>query len=107
MVTYLTGLMENFRTQTVHADGDGGIIIETNQDISDILERNKVLREVDKARTGATEDLHLIGSIPFTAIDKLNEMGIMRGFAIMDEVAFKKWLNHPEQAPLKIYRGTV
>jgi hypothetical protein len=34
-------------------------------------------------------------------------MGIMRGFAIMDEVAFKKWLNHPEQAPLKIYRGTV
>ena len=99
--------MENFRTQTVHADGDGGIIIETNQDISDILERNKVLREVDKARTGSTEDLHLIGSIPFTAIDKLNEMGIMRGFAIMDEVAFKKWLNHPEQAPLKIYRGTV
>ena len=99
--------MENFRTQTVHADGDGGIIIETNQDISDILERNKVLREVDKARTGVTEDLHLIGSIPFTAIDKLNEMGIMRGFAIMDEVAFKKWLNHPDQAPLKIYRGTV
>ena len=99
--------MENFRTHTVHSDDNGGIIIETKQDISDILERNKVLREVDKARTGATEDLHLIGSIPFTAIDKLNQMGIMRGFAIMDEVAFKKWLNHPEQAPLKIYRGTV
>jgi hypothetical protein len=99
--------MENFRNHTVHADGDGGIIIETKQDISDILERNKALQEIDKARTGATEDLHLIGSIPFTAIDKLNQMGIMRGFAIMDEVAFKKWLNHPEQAPLKIYRGTV
>lgn len=99
--------MENFRTQTVHADGDGGIIIETKQDISDILERNKVLREVDKARTGATEDLHLIGSIPFTAIDKLNQMGIMRGFAIVDEVAFKKWLNQPEQEVLKIYRGKV
>ena len=99
--------MENYRTQTVHADGDGGIIIETKQDISDILERNKALQEIDKARTGATEDLHLIGSIPFTAIDKLNQMVIMRGFAIMDEVAFKKWLNHPEQAPLKIYRGTV
>ena len=99
--------MENYRTQTVHADGDGGIIIETNQDISDILERNKALQDIDKARTGATEDFHLIGSIPFTAIDKLNEMGIMKGFAIMDEVAFKKWLNHPEQAVLKIYRGTV
>jgi hypothetical protein len=99
--------MENYRTQTVHADGDGGIIIETNQDITDILERNQVLRDIDKARTGATEDLHLIGSIPFTAIDKLNEMGIMRGFVIVDEVAFKKWFNHPDQAVLKIYRGTV
>ena len=99
--------MENFRTQTVHADGDGGIIIETKQDISDILDRNKMLQEADKARLGATEDLHLIGSIPFTAIDKLNEMGIMRGFFIVDETAFKKWLNHPDQAPLKIYRGTV
>jgi hypothetical protein len=99
--------MENFRTQTVHADDNGGIIIETKQDISDILERNKVLREVDKARTGATEDLHLIGSIPFTAIDKLNQMGIMRGFAIVDEPAFKRWLNQPEQDVLKIYRGKV
>jgi len=99
--------MENLRNHTVHADGDGGIIIETNQDITDILERNQVLRDIDKARTGATEDLHLIGSIPFTAIDKLNEMGIMRGFVIVDEVAFKKWFNHPDQAVLKIYRGTV
>jgi hypothetical protein len=99
--------MENFRTQTVHADGDGGIIIETKQDITDILERNKALQEADKARTGATDDIHLIGSIPFTAIDHLNKLGIMRGFFIVDETAFKKWLNHPDQAPLKIYRGTV
>jgi hypothetical protein len=99
--------MENFRNHTVHSDDNGGIIIETKQDISDILDRNKMLQEADKARLGATEDLHLIGSIPFTAIDKLNEMGIMRGFYIVDETAFKKWLNHPDQAPLKIYRGTV
>lgn len=99
--------MTNFRHQTVHADGDGGIIIETKQDITDILERNKALKEVDKARTGATEDLHLIGSIPFTAIDDLNKMGIMRGFAIVDEPAFKRWLNHPDQDALKIYRGKV
>jgi hypothetical protein len=99
--------MTNFRNQKVHRDGDGGIIIETNQDITDILARNKVLQEVDKARTGATDDLHLIGSIPFTAVDKLNEMGIMRGFAIVDDKAFRTWLNHPDQAGLKIYRGTV
>ena len=99
--------MTNFRHQKVHADGDGSIIIETNQDISDILARNKILQEVDKARTGDTDDLHLIGSIPFTAVDKLNAMGIMRGFAIVDDKALRSWLNHPDQAPLKIYRGTV
>ena len=99
--------MTNFRHQKVHSDGDGGIIIETKQDITDILERNKALKEVDKARTGATKDLHLIGSIPFTAIDDLNKMGIMRGFAIVDEPAFKRWLNHPNQDALKIYRGKV
>jgi len=49
----------------------------------------------------------LIGSVPFTAVDKLNEMGIMRGFAIVDDKAFRRWLNHPDQAALKIYRGTV
>lgn len=99
--------MTDFRNQKIYADGDGGIIIETNQDISDIVRRNEYLREQDKARTGATDDIHLIGSIPFTAVDKLNQMGIMRGFTILDDKAFRAWLNQPEQAVLKIYRGTV
>lgn len=99
--------MTDFRHQKVYEDGDGGIIIETNQDVTEIYTRNEYLREQDKARTGDTKDFHLIGSIPFTAVDKLNQMGIMRGFAIMDDRLFREWLNQPDQAALKIYRGTV
>lgn len=99
--------MTDFRNQKIYSDGDGGIVIKTSQDITDIVKRNDYLREQDKARTGGTDDIHLIGSIPFTAVDKLNTMGIMRGFTILDDKAFRAWLNHPDQAVLKIYRGTV
>ena len=28
------------RKQTAHADGDGGLIVQTTQDVSDIVEQN-------------------------------------------------------------------
>ena len=40
------------RTQTVFADGDGGIVIETKQDVTEIIEANKAQLDFDKARTG-------------------------------------------------------
>jgi hypothetical protein len=96
----------NFRASTVHADGDGGIIIETKQDVTEILETVNEIREFDKARTGHLNELHHVGRIPFTVIDDLNKMGIMKGFAIVDDVAFAKWLNG-EGAIWRTYRGTV
>jgi hypothetical protein len=96
-----------YRQQVVHADGDGGIIIETKQDVTDILERNKVLLEIDKARQKAPDELHLVASIPFTAIDKLNEMGVMRGFTVLDQKALNAWLNKPENKVWKTYRGKL
>lgn len=97
----------DFRDTVVHADGDGGIVIETKQDITDILERNKILREIDKQRTTPIKELHLIGSVPFTVIDDLNKMGIMKGFAIVDDAAFAQWLNNPDNAQYRVYRGTI
>ena len=76
-----------FRDSAVHADGDGGIIIETKQDISDILEQNK--KEYNSYDERAKWSDHLFGnkvaSIPLTVIDDLNKLGIMRGFAVLDE----------------------
>jgi hypothetical protein len=97
----------NFRNSVVHADGDGGIIIETKQDVTDILERNKVLLEIDKARQKAPDEFHLVASIPFTVIDELNKMGVMRGFTVLDQKALNAWLNKPENEVWKTYRGKL
>ena len=96
-----------FRQQIVHSDGDGGIIIETKQDITEILESNNQIREADKERRGHLNELHHIASIPFTVIDDLNKKGIMKGFNILDDVAFASWLNSSDNAQWKVYRGTV
>jgi hypothetical protein len=96
------------RTQTVHADGDGGIVIETKQDITEILEANKAQREFDKQRTGFLNEMHHIARIPYTVIDDLNQQGIMRGFAVIDQDRFAQFLNGTELGnALKTYRGTV
>ena len=97
----------DYRQQVVHADGDGGIIIETKQDITEILESNNHIREADKARLGNLKELHHVARIPFTVIDDLNKKGIMRGFTILDDVAFAKWLNDSDNAHFKVYRGTI
>ena len=97
----------NFRNSVVHADGDGGIIIETKQDVTDILERNKVLLEIDKARQKAPDELHLVASIPFPVIDELNQMGVMRGFTVLDQQALNAWLNKPDNEVWKTYRGKL
>jgi hypothetical protein len=95
------------RTQTVHADGDGGIVIETKQDVTEIIEANKAQLEVDKQRTGHLNELHHVARIPFTVIDVLNQQGIMKGFNVVDEIGFAKWLNDPDNAVWKTYRGSL
>jgi hypothetical protein len=97
----------DYRQQVVHSDGDGGIIIETKQDVTEILESNKQLLEADKQRTGNLNELHHVARIPFTVIDDLNKKGIMKGFAIVDDAAFASWLNSSDNAQWKVYRGTV
>ena len=96
----------NFRTSVVHADGEGGIIIETKQDVTDILKEVELIREEDKARTGHLKDFHHVGKIPFTVIDEMNKKGIMRGFTIIDDAEFAKWMNGEGQV-WKTYRGTL
>ncbi len=95
------------RTQTVHADDDGGIVIETKQDVGQIIEANKAQLEFDKQRTGGLNELHHVARIPFTVIDVLNQKGIMKGFTVVDDVGFARWLNDPENSVWKTYRGTV
>jgi hypothetical protein len=97
----------DYRQKVVHADGDGGIIIETKQDVTEILESNNYIREADKERRGHLNDLHHVARIPFTVIDDLNKKGIMKGFHIVDDAAFARWLNDSDNAQWKVYRGNI
>lgn len=99
----------NFRQSAVHSDGDGGIVIETRQDISDILEQNK--KEYNSFDERARWSDHVFGnkvaSIPMTVIDDLNAKGIMRGFAVVDEKRFRAWLNERDNRVFRTRTGVV
>jgi hypothetical protein len=98
-----------FRQSTAHADGDGGIIVATKQDVSGIIEANKKEFNSYDERAKWSDDLfgNKVASIPFTAIDELNKQGVMRGFAIVDTVRFAAYLNDPMNRAWRTRPGKV
>jgi hypothetical protein len=101
--------MENFRKTAVHADGEGGIIIQTRQDVSDIVEQNKKEYNSFDEKAKWSDELfgNKVASIPLTVIDELNKQGIMRGFAVLDEKRFAIWLNDPMNRAWRTRTGVV
>ena len=101
--------MENFRQTAVHADGEGGIIIQTRQDVSDIVEQNKKEYNSYDERARWSDQLfgNKVASIPMTVIDDLNKAGIMRGFAVLDDKRFACWLNDPMNRAWRTRTGVV
>lgn len=101
--------MQNLRQTAVHADGEGGIIIQTRQDVSDIVEQNKKEYNSYDERSRWSDNLfgNKVASIPMTVIDDLNKAGIMRGFAVLDEKRFAIWLNDPMNRAWRTRTGVV
>ena len=99
----------NFRQTAVHADGEGGIIIQTRQDVSDIVEQNKKEYNSYDERARWSDQLFgkKVASIPMTVIDDLNKVGIMRGFAVLDDKRFASWLNDPMNRAWRTRTGVV
>ena len=101
--------MIEFRKTVAHADGDGGIVIETRQDVTANIEQNlKEFNSYDE-RAKWSDDMfgNKVASIPLTVIDDLNAKGIMRGFAVVDEKQFKVWLNSPDNRFFRTRPGRV
>lgn len=98
-----------FRKSVAHADGDGGLVIETRQDVGGIIEANK--SEYNSHDERARWSNHMFGnkvaSIPLTVIDDLNKKGIMRGFHILDEKRFRQWLNERDNRAFRTRPGVV
>jgi hypothetical protein len=101
--------MENIRKTAVHADGEGGIVIQTRQDVSDIIEQNKKEYNSFDERARWSDQLfgNKVASIPLTVIDDLNKEGIMRGYAVVDEKRFAVWLNDPMNRAWRTRTGVV
>lgn len=99
----------NFRQTAVHADGEGGIVIQTRQDVSDIVEQNKKEYNSFDERARWSDNLfgNKVASIPMTVIDDLNKQGIMRGFAVLDDKRFALWLNDPMNRAWRTRTGVV
>ena len=97
------------RQTAVHADGEGGIVIEMRQDVSDIVEQNKKEYNSYDERARWSDQLfgNKVASIPLTVIDDLNKEGIMRGYAVVDEKRFAVWLNDPMNRAWRTRTGVV
>lgn len=101
--------MEKIRETAVHADGEGGIIIQTRQDVSAIVEQNKKEYNSFDERARWSDNLfgNKVASIPLTVIDDLNKQGIMRGYAVVDEKRFALFLNDPMNRAWRTRTGVV
>jgi hypothetical protein len=97
---------EKSKHTIAHDDGEGGLILETKQDITQIIEINKQ-KFNDITSLDRWGDLTHIATIPDTVIDDLNKMGIMRGYAVMDEPAFAAFLNNPDNRYLRVRPGRL
>tara|TARA_R110000765_G_scaffold122372_1_gene218817 strand:+ start:45 stop:359 length:315 start_codon:yes stop_codon:yes gene_type:complete len=97
-----------YRQHKRHNVGDGKYIIETIQDVSDIVEQNK--QEFNNASTTWGDgDIfsNKIASIPNTVIDDLNHKQIMKGYQILDMKKFKEFMNHPDNRFFRTKPGKV
>ena len=101
--------MTNIRETAVHTDGEGGIVIQTRQDVSAIIEQNKKEYNSFDERARWSDNLfgNKIASIPMTVIDDLNKAGIMRGFAVLDDKRFAAFLNDTMNRAWRTRTGVV
>ena len=95
------------KKHTFHDRDDGGIVIATTQDVTDIVEKNK--KEYNQSSTTWGNDIfdNKIASIPMTVIDELNRKGVMRGFHVLDQKKFKEFLNHPDNRFFRTKQGRI
>lgn len=95
----------------MYADGDGGLVIETKVDLSKIIEINQQKFNARSEKTGWGSDVldpkNHIATIPDIIIDELNKKGVMRGYAVIDKEAFRRFLNDPDNKVWRTRGGNV
>ena len=85
------------RTAIVDDDCPDRLVIKVSQDIEPILDG--IARDRETMRHGTNK---LAARLPLFIVEDLMHRGIY-----LDEDAFKRWLNGPEAAPWRIWRGVI
>lgn len=97
--------------RTALSDGEGGIIIHSQTDLTDFAEHTKQQYNANPGKTGWSDtpfdQKNKIASLPLAIINELNAKGIMRGFQILDQKALKAWLNDPDNRVFRTRGGEV
>jgi|TARA_R110000803_G_scaffold78492_2_gene143655 hypothetical protein len=78
-----------------HNTSDGAVI-EVVQDVTDIVELNKI--EYNTAETKWGDDVldNRVARLPNTVWDQLDKDGITRCYHVLDQKRFRDFLNHPD-----------
>ena len=97
----------NDRTTSVGLNDKDEITLQTEQNVDALIEQNK--KEYNNAETKWSDQLfgNKVASIPFTAIDKLNKQGIMKGFTVLDKKRFFAFLNDPDNVYFRTKPGQL
>jgi hypothetical protein len=97
----------NDRTTSVGLNDKDEITLKTEQNVDALIEQNK--KEYNNAETKWSDQLfgNKVASIPFTAIDKLNKQGIMKGFTVLDQKRFFAFLNDPDNVYFRTKPGQL
>ena len=97
----------NNKTTSVGLNQNDEITIQQEQNIDELIESNK--KAYNNAETKWSDQLfgNKVASIPFTAIDKLNKEGIMKGFTVLDQKRFFAFLNDPDNLYFRTKPGQL
>jgi hypothetical protein len=81
---------------------DESFIIDTQQEVTSIIEDNKALSNMIDERANWKGDFHRVASIPMVKYMELVQKGIAH-----DNKAILRWLDEPEQRYLKTRPGRL
>ena len=95
------------KTTSVGLNDKSEITIKQEQNVDELIESNK--KAYNNAETKWSDQLfgNKVASIPFTAIDKLNKEGIMKGFTVLDQKRFFAFLNDPDNLYFRTKPGQL
>ncbi len=88
-----------------HDLGDGQYAIETRQDVTGLVEFNKVLQNENTGRWG---ELEMVAQIPLTVLEDLQRKGVIDSmWNLKDEPGFRRWLNDRDNLAFRCKLGKV